>query len=318
VRRSALALVAAAVAAATLAGCGGGGYSLTSTFSDVGDLQSRHGVQVADVRIGQVRSIKLTKDFKAKVTMHVNPGVRLPKQSRAIIRTTALLGEKFIELRPKDGVVPDRCPCLRNGDVIAPQDTGEAPELEFVADSAVTLLGAVSSTDLATLVKTGAEGFGGRGDDLKALIGDISSISSTLASRSKQIVTSIDNLDRATRTLAAGSTDIKGLLTNLAGTTTLLANDRQKAVDSLAALSRLARSQDYALDKYHADIDRQIKQVDAILAVAATQTRQVGTLVDFLDLFIHALPKAIPNEFTQVYMWAVPCSQDARSPAGCP
>src|SRR5205823_4229302 len=148
---------------------------------------------------------------------------------------------------------------------------------------------------------------------LKALIGDIASFSATLASRTGQIATSIDNLDKATQTLAAGSTDIKALLANLAGTTTLLANDRQKAVDGLAALSRLARSQNYALDKYHDDIDRQIKQVDAILAIAATQTRQVGTLVDFLDLFVHALPKAIPNEFTQIYMWAVPCLQDPRS-----
>ncbi|MCU1460590.1 MAG: virulence factor Mce family protein [Acidimicrobiales bacterium] len=317
-RRVLLVLIACAVGATTLAGCSGGGYSVTATFNDVGDLQSRHGVQVADVRVGQVRSIKLTKDFKAKVTMRVASGVRLPKQTRAIVRTTALLGEKFIELRPKDGVPPTACPCLRDGDVIPAADTGEAPELEFVADSAVSLLGAVSSTDLASIVKTGAEGFGGRGDDLKALISDISSFSATLASRSRQITTSIDNLDRATSTIAAGAGDVKALLTNLAGTTTLLAKDRQKAVDALAALSHLARAQDYALDKYRNDIDRQIKQVDAILAVAATQTGQVGTLVDFLDLFVHALPKAIPDDFTQVYMWAVPCSQDTRSPAGCP
>ena len=108
------------------------------------------------------------------------------------------------------------------------------------------------------------------------------------------------------------------LLGNLATSTKVLADNRQQAITAVAQLSRLAAVQNDVLDKYHGDIDRQIKQVDAILAVAATQTRQVGTLVDFLDLFIHALPKAIPNEFTQVYMWAVPCSQDARSPAGCP
>jgi phospholipid/cholesterol/gamma-HCH transport system substrate-binding protein len=316
VKRVVLAAVAAVLAAATLAGCSGGGYTLTATFADVGDLQSRHGVQVADVRVGQVRSIKLTKDFKARVTMRIRSGVDLPKQSRALVRTTALLGEKFVELRPAEGVEPARCPCLRDGDVIA--DTGQAPELEFVADSAISVLGAVTASDVATLTQMGAEAFVDRGEDLKALIGDLSSISATLASRTTQITQSIDNLDRATQTLAGGAGDINRLLANLAGTTTLLANDRQKAVDALAALGRLARAQNYALDKYRGDIDRQVKQVDAILAVAATQTKQVGTLVDFLDLFVHALPKAIPTEWTQVYMWAVPCSQDPRSPAGCP
>ncbi len=203
-RRVLVVLLACAIGATTLAGCSGGGYSVTATFNDVGDLQSRHGVQVADVRIGQVRSIKLTKDFKARVTMHVNSGVRLPKQSRAIVRTTALLGEKFIELRPKDGVTPATCPCLRNGDVIPTQDTGEAPELEFVADSAVSLLGAVSSTDLASIVKTGAEGFGGRGEDLKgngpALNGAVDHLSqlvSTIADKDEQLGHLIDQFDAA-------------------------------------------------------------------------------------------------------------------------
>ena len=46
-------------------------------------------------------------------------------------------------------------------------------------------------------------------------------------------------------------------------------------------------------------------------------TQQLGTVVDFLNQFVYALPKAIPLEFTQVYMWAIPCNQDSRSPANC-
>ena len=37
-----------------------------------------------------------------------------------------------------------------------------------------------------------------------------------------------------------------------------------------------------------------------------------------LDRFVYALPKPVRGDFTQIYMWAVPCTVDPRSPAGCP
>jgi phospholipid/cholesterol/gamma-HCH transport system substrate-binding protein len=245
--------------------------------------------------------------------MAIGGGVHVPKNSEALVRTTSLLGEKFIELRPLGA--PTQAPYLSNGDTVT--RTQQAPELEFVADSAIELLGAVNSNDVASIVQTGAEAFGGRGPELNRLLSDLSTISGTLASRTQQLTSIIDNLDRGAQTLASGSDDLKTLLTNLATTSQILADNRQKAVDAVKQLSRLAAVQNDVLDKYHQNIDKQIKQVDAILAVAATQTQQLGTVVDFLNQFVYALPKGIPQDFTQVYMWAVPCIQDSRSPANC-
>jgi hypothetical protein len=60
-------------------------------------------------------------------------------------------------------------------------------------------------------------------------------------------------------------------------------------------------------------MDRQIKQIDAIVGVAASQTDEVSRLVDWLDKFLVSAPKVIPKDMTQVYMWLVPQGQDARS-----
>ena len=308
-------LLTGALASLVLAGCGGGGsIKVTATFDDIGDLQSRASVQTADVRVGTISKISLTKDYKARVSLSLHKSARLPKNSIALLRTTSLLGEKFVEIRPEGD--PTKGPFLRDGDVLS--HTGEAPELEFVADELVTVLGAVNSTNLASIVETGAAGFGGRAGELRTLIGDLSTISASLASRSTQIGSIIDNLDKATQTLAGGSEDIKSLLTNLATTSKILVDNREQAISALDQLARLARVQNEVLDRYHGDIDRQIKQINAIIGVAATQTKQVGTLVDWLDRFVYALPKAVPGDFTQVYMWAVPCTIDPRSPAGCP
>ncbi|HEV3352985.1 MAG TPA: MlaD family protein [Acidimicrobiales bacterium] len=307
------AVLVAVVMGTLLAACGGGTYSVTATFDDVGDLQKSGAVQVADVRVGRITGITLTDDFRAKVSMAITSSVHVPKNSEALVRTTSLLGEKFVELRPLGA--PTQTPYLSNGDALT--RTQQAPELEFVADSAIELLGAVNSSDVATIVQTGAEAFGGRGPELNRLLSDLSTISGTLASRTQQLTSILDNLDRGAQTLASGSGDIQTLLTNLATTSQILADNRQKAVNAVQQLSRLAAVQNDVLDKYHRNLDTQIKQVDAILAVAATQTQQLGTVVDFLNQFVYALPKAIPQDFTQVYMWAIPCQQDSRSAGHC-
>ena len=306
-RRVAL-LVAVAAVAGVLGGCSGGSRTVVATFDDVGDLQTRGGVQVADVRVGSIAEIKLTDDFKARVKLRLNDGVRIPKASTALVRTTSLLGEKFIELRPTGD--PGTGPFLGDGDVIG--QTAEAPELEFIAEEAVTVLGAVSGDDLAAVIRTGAEGFGGRQEELGNLLSDLSTISRTLAERSSAITAIIDGLDRATVTLADGSDDIAEMLGNLATTTQVLADNRQRAITALDRISALVDNQNRLLDRYRGDIDRQIKQVEAIVAIAATQTAEVSNLLDWLQTFTERVPRVVPGEFTQVYMWAIPADQDPR------
>ena len=313
-RRVTSLLVTVAALGAVLAGCSSGSRTVTATFDDVGDLQTRGGVQMADVRIGSIAKIELRDDFRAEVTLRLHDGVKVPKDSQALLRTTSLLGEKFVELRPLGD--PAAGPYLEDGDVVA--QTGEAPELEFIAQEAVTVLGAVNADDLATVIRTGAEAFGGRGDELHSLLADLSTISRTLADRTGAITAIIDNLDRASATLAAGGDDIAQLLTNLATTTQVLTDNRQRAVTALDRLATLAETQNDILDRYRGDIDKQIKQIDAIVAVAASQTAEVSRLIDWLNRFVHALPKVIPGEFTQVYMWAVPADDDPRSPRHTP
>lgn len=307
--RGLAAMAAVLACVAGLSACSSGGVKITATFSDIGDLQSRGSVQSADVRIGSIGHISLTKDFKAKVSMTLYPGVHVPKDSEALIRTTSLLGEKFVELRPLGD--PAKGPFLQSGDMVT--NTAEAPELEFFAQSAIELLGAVNASSVATLVQTGAEATQGRGPDISALIGDISQISSTLAGRTASIGRIIDGLDRATQTLAGGSGEISTLLGNLSSTTQLLAQDREQAVTALASLARLARASNYSLSKYESAIDTQIKQLDVVTGVLARANGEVGNLVDWLAKFVALGPKAVPGDFAQVYLWVIPNQFDSRS-----
>jgi phospholipid/cholesterol/gamma-HCH transport system substrate-binding protein len=310
VRSIAVALSVIAVAVVLSACAGGGSYAVTAYFADSGDLQSRGMVQVADLRVGTIGKITLTKDFQSRVTLHIKDSVRIPRHSEAILRTTSLLGERFVELRPLGD--PNQGPFLANGDTVA--NTVQEPELETVADTAVKLLGAVSASDVQTIVATGAQALAGRGPQLGALIGDLNQISGTLASRTTQIGQVIDNLDRATQTLAAGTPDLSALLDNLASTTTLLAKDRNQAVTALASLTNLAEAADYSLTKYQSDLDREIKQVDAVTATVVNSLGDLQNLLDWLQKFSVAFPKGIYGDYGGVYLRIVPFILDPRSP----
>jgi phospholipid/cholesterol/gamma-HCH transport system substrate-binding protein len=289
-------------AGCTLPGQVEGPVTRTATFSDVGDLVTGHSVQVADVRVGSVTSIELTKGYQAKVTMKIKDDLHLPKDTQAVLRTTSLLGEKFVELRRPEGS-PARPPQeLRDGDVVA--QTAEAPELEFVAEEAVQVLAGVAGTDIASIVQTGGIGFGGRATELGQLIDDLSTVSGTLADQTGNIVSIIDGLDRATGTLAKSDDQVDQLLTNLSKTTTVLARNRDLTLQTLRDLTRLAKAQnDEVFGPYKAKVEAQVKQLDAILQLVAARRGEVSTLVDWLAEFVRRTPLGVPGDFAQIYGW---------------
>jgi phospholipid/cholesterol/gamma-HCH transport system substrate-binding protein len=270
-------------------------------------------VQVADVRVGSITRIKLTADYKAQVTMRIKEGLHLPDNSEAVLRTTSLLGEKFIELRPMrdaDGKDVPGSGTLADGDEVA--HASQAPELEFVAEQAVKVLAGIASTDLSTLIETGAVGFGGRATELARLVDSLSVVSGTLADQTANIVEIIDGLDKATGTLAGSSDSVDQLLVNLASTTQVLADNRDLTLQTLRDLTRLAKDQnELVFQPYREDLDRQIKQLDAILQVVAGQREEVGVLVDWLAEFTRKAPLGVPGEFAQVYGWFQPAFLDA-------
>ncbi len=295
-----LAAFAVLAASCALPGNVTGSREITAMFDDVGDLVTGHSVQVADVRIGSVTDIELTDDYRARVTMSIKDDIFVPRESRALLRTTSLLGEKFIELRPLNEDDPLAGTDLVDGDAI--EESTEAPELEFVTERAVEILGSVVASDVATLVETGSIGFAERGPELRSLIEDLSTISGTLADQTDELVRIIDALDGATATLAQGAPDIDALLVNLAETTGVLADSRDEAIDAVRELTRLAQVQnDTVFEPYLDVVDTQIKQLDAILAEVDRDQQQVADVLFWLARFADTLPKAVPGDFAQVY-----------------
>jgi len=78
----------------------GESYTLYANFNDAGGLTRRANVSMAGVTIGSIRDITLNREtFQARVVIDVNSSIdNIPADSAAVIRTSGLLGEQYIDV----------------------------------------------------------------------------------------------------------------------------------------------------------------------------------------------------------------------------
>lgn len=89
------------------------GLRITADFDEIGGLKPRAPVVVSGVKVGEVDAIDLADDYRARVTLNLNPALALPVDTTASIVTSGVLGDRYVSLQP--GAEED---ILRSGDRI--------------------------------------------------------------------------------------------------------------------------------------------------------------------------------------------------------
>jgi phospholipid/cholesterol/gamma-HCH transport system substrate-binding protein len=78
----------------------GSTYTIDARFSNASGLKPGSQVFLAGVPVGRVEKISLDPQFAAIVQMEIDKNVQLPSDTIASIKTSGLLGDKFIALSP--------------------------------------------------------------------------------------------------------------------------------------------------------------------------------------------------------------------------
>lgn len=77
------------------------GYKVSANFSGTGGLMVGDDVQISGVKIGTVSSIELDPvTYLARVHLSVNPAIKLPEDTAALISSEGLMGGKYVSLEP--------------------------------------------------------------------------------------------------------------------------------------------------------------------------------------------------------------------------
>src|SRR4051794_15899825 len=245
VRAAALAaLVVVAIAVAfLLLRSPGGGYIVKARFQNAAQLVKGNLVQTGGAPVGKVKTIDLTPDGQAEVTMSIQKDYApLRRGTLATIRQASLSGvaNRYVDLR----MAPDGAAKIPDGGVIDQDATTTAVDL----DQLFNTFDPPTRQALAGVIKGSARQFEGQGKQFNA---GIAYLNPSLAASSrlfrelnrdtpllKRFVVSSSQL---VTDIADRRDDLAGLVDELATTTTAIGNQKQALAESIARLPPFMR-----------------------------------------------------------------------------
>ena len=216
---------------------GGKVYHIKVIFDDVLDLVPQASVRVDDVPVGDVQHIDL-QGFHAVVTLRIKDSVKLPENAHAELRSTSLLGEKFVALSPP--TAPVRATGrLVNGDTIPLANTGRNPEFEEVFTALAALLNGGGVSQIQTISVELTNALSGREAQVRDVLSQLTTLVSSLDNSKQQIVTALDSIDRLAKRLAVQKGTLAQALDSIPSALKVLADQRQDLTKVLTSLSKL-------------------------------------------------------------------------------
>lgn len=171
------------------------GYAVHIVFSSTAGLDEKTRVKIAGVDAGVVESIGLFEG-RARVRLRIDPGVMIYKNAQASIRSSGLLGDKYLDIRigsPEEGQ-------LKDGDTIT--DVMEVADMDDLARNLINV-----SQSFTKLTEALNDVFGDAQvkKSLNETIVNLKEISSTLnqtiSLNDQKLRTVLDNINTLTASL---------------------------------------------------------------------------------------------------------------------
>jgi phospholipid/cholesterol/gamma-HCH transport system substrate-binding protein len=284
-------------------GSGKGAYKVTIKFTDVLDLVPQSAVKVDDVTVGSVKSIDLN-NYTARVVVSVNKNVVLPENTRASLRQTSLLGEKFVSLdRPTDEQPTGK---LRNGATIGLDHTTRNAEIEEVLGALSLVLNGGSLEQLQVINRELVLALKGREDSVRDLFTQLDTFVGGLDKQKQDIVRALDGMDRLTARLAAQRQILSRGLRDIPPGLSVLADQRAQLTQVLTGLNRLGDVATRVIRQSQQNTVADLRALQPIL----TQLNAAGKdLPDSLELlttypFPRTVDEGIKGDYANLFVTA--------------
>lgn len=277
-------------------------YSVQIEFPDVVDLVPQSIVRVGDVPVGAVESVSVEPNsWNALVTVAVNRGVELPANATARVRTTSLLGEKFVELsRPAGPAEGD----LAQSGRIGVDSSGRAAEVEEVLGALSLLLNGGGVAQIRTISTELNNALSGREPQVRALLDNLDRLVGSLDDSKDDINRALDSLNRLSATLAERRPQIENALQNISPGLRELESQRTQLVGMLRALDRLSGVATNVVNRSRDDL---LADLEALRPILRNLADSGQNLPDSLQLlltipFTDAATDAVAGDYANLYI----------------
>lgn len=271
------------------------GIEIIANFAQVGDLVENANVQASDVEIGTISKIELD-GWEAQVTMCLHTGQKIPRDSFAVVRTTSLLGEKFIDLQPQS----EGEPFLADGDILDVDQTSKATELEEVFAKLAGVLGTGNLEQINRFTSAQATILRDHADELRTVLVDLRDFTDLLADRKTQIAGAVDSLDSVAETLLDQTPVLERFLESFADSSGVLADNKNGLRTLLFSLDRFTKVAVQLLTETESGLNDQFADLRPVLATLVANSTNLRTALKTLATFTRYFPESMPGDYLQL------------------
>ena len=284
-----LVVVVAMVAVVYLAYTRLGRTTITATFPTAVGISEGSDVRILGVTVGSVDDV-VPMGETVEVTLHVQRGVDVPADARAVQVTPSVIPDRNVQLLPAYSGGPK----MESGAHIPLERTATPVEVDELYESVRDLTealgpeGANKDGALDRFVTTSAETLGGNGAALGRSIDELSQAATTLADSSQDISETVVNLQSFVTMLAQNDAQVRQFNSQMATFNQTVAGQRENLQGALAELS-------YAL----ADVARLVRDNQDVIRSNADRLVTLSQITadqrDDVEEILKTAPLALSN-----------------------
>ena len=273
-------------------------YDVRADFASASGIAAGDPVRVAGVEVGSVKDVeRLPRDEAVRVTMKVDRAIWLAQGTRASIRLRTLLGSRYVALdTPSTGR-------KLAADALIPVSRTETPvELDETLDALNRVAEPFDVDSFNKLVASFAAGLEGHAPRLNEMLGDLATLSGTLADRRADI----DRLVVATEKLGSAIDSRRDALgtgvDNFAAILSTLAARRAELTGLVTAVQGLTERLTPLLDRNQGTVDKALSDLVTTVGVLDRQKDRLDLALGNLPEFARRLIKVTDDgSFINVY-----------------
>ena len=319
------AVIVALIAVVIIVLSNGSSYQVKAIFVNASQIGSGNLVEIAGTRVGTVSNVALTPDGQAQLTLSIDNSTYKPLRQGTVatVRQASLSGiaNRYIDLR----LAPAGAPTIPNNGVIGTTDTTSAVDL----DQLFNTLNAPTVKGLQDVIQGSASQYTGRGREaaaawayLNPAVASSSRLFAEINRDSGNFTKFLVQSSNLVSQLAARSTDLSGVVENLARTTEALAAESGPLGQSLQRLPPFMRLADTTFVNLRSALNDLTPLVNVSKPVAPKLQQlllQLEPLSQEAVPTVHALANAISlpgpnNDLTDLTRLAVPLANATVRP----
>ncbi|MCV7282446.1 MCE family protein [Mycolicibacterium flavescens] len=275
---------------------GVGQYTVTAQLPEAGGLYERGNVTYRGYQVGRVESVGLT-DNGVEAVLSLNSDVEIPSDVKAEVHSVSAIGEQYIDLIPRS----EGSPPLKDGDVIARDQTSVPPNISSLLSATNKGLQAIPQDNLKTVVDEAYVAFGGLGPEIGRFLKGASALALDAKANVNELTTLVDKSKPLLDTQTETSGSIEAWAANLATVTDQLR-------DQDADVATVLKEGPGAADEVRALFSQLQPTLPVVLANLASVAEVAAVYRPNLEQLLVLLPQGaaivqatgVPNRNTKV------------------